>query len=69
VHYSVRHKGVWVNPAKYIVEANPGGAELASALDGSENLPIDVSRSDSLHQAIQAGGAAAPARPRRGRRR
>ncbi len=69
VHYSVRHKGVWVNPAKYIVEAKPDSPELASALNGPESLPVDSFRAKSLNQAIQSGGDAAPARPGRGRRR
>lgn len=69
VHYSVRHKGVWVNPAKYIVDARPNSPELAAAMAGPESLPEDSSRVKSLDHAIQKGGGAAPARPGRSRRR
>ena len=69
VHYSVRYKGVWVNPLRYIVEASPGSPELAAAMNGPDRLPEDSARLKSLDQAIQKGGGAAPARPGRSRRR
>ncbi len=69
VHYSVRHKSVWVNPLKYIVEANPGSPELAAAMNGPDRLPENSARLKTLDQAIQKGGGAAPDRPGRSRRR
>lgn len=69
VHYSVRYKGVWVNPARYFVEARPDSPELAAALSGPERLPEDSARLKNLDQAIQKGGGAVPARPGRSRRR
>lgn len=69
VHYSVRHKGVWVNPVRYIVEAKPDSPELAAALTGPDRLPEASTRLKNLDQAIQKGGGAEPARPGRSRRR
>jgi hypothetical protein len=65
----VRHKGAWVNPLKYIVEANPTSPELAAAASGPDRLPEESSKVKTLTQAIQKGGDAAPARPGRSRRR
>ena len=69
VHYSVRHKGAWVNPAKYIVEPTPDNVGLAAAMAGPDRLPEGSSRVKSLDQAIQKGAAAEPGRAGRGRRR
>ncbi|HYB74552.1 MAG TPA: M23 family metallopeptidase [Candidatus Sulfotelmatobacter sp.] len=69
VHYSVRYKGVWVNPLKYIVEANPNSPELAAAASGPDRLPEESSKVKNLDQAMQQGGGAEPARPGRSRRR
>ena len=69
VHYSVRHKGVWLNPTKYIVEVKPDSPELAAAIRGPERLPEDSARLKNLDQAIQKGGGAAQAPPGRSRRR
>lgn len=68
VHYSVRYKSVWVNPLRYIVEANSANVEL-TAMKGPDRLPEDSARLKNLDQAIQKGGGAAPARPGRSRRR
>jgi murein DD-endopeptidase MepM/ murein hydrolase activator NlpD len=68
VHYSVRNKGVWVNPLKYIVEARPDSPELAAAMSAPDMLPEESARLKSLDQAIQkaATGASQPTgRPRR----
>ncbi len=69
VHYSVRSKGVWVNPLTYIVEANPNSPELLAAATGPDRLPEESAKVKSLDQAIQRGGGAVPARPGRSRRR
>ena len=66
VHYSVRHRGVWVNPLKYIVESNPGSPELVAALAGPDRLPEESARLKPLDQVMQKGGGAAP-RPGRPR--
>ena len=67
VHYSVRYKGVWVNPLKYIVEATPAGTELAAAMNGPDRLPGGSPRLSPPDQPVQSDGNAVPAHP--GRRR